>query len=533
MPLSTPNYTPEQKEAAQQLLEIMEAQESLHEFLKQGWTSIEGGVPFISGWHIQAIAEHLEACYRREIKNLLIHIPPRSSKTSLISVAFPAWVWLQDPTQKFMYASYAASLALEHSLKCRRLIESSFYQSRWGHLYQLASDQNAKSYFENTAGGYRISTSVGASATGRGGNILVCDDPNNAKDGESELKRDGTNSWWSQVWSTRLNDPKQDVKIVVQQRLHQQDVSGYVMSGDDSNEWVRLILPMEFEGSRRARTIILPSTKGKVWQDPRKEEGDLLCPDRFSMKEVKRYKADLGSYGYAGQYQQRPAPEEGGIIKKHWFRWWKQSAPPPCKHIIQSWDTALEANDKNAYSACTTWGVFEHNGAMNVILLSSWRGKVEYPDLRTRAQRLYKDYRDMGDEELKPDGRHVPDTVLIEAKVSGISLVQEMMRAGVNAFRFNPNKYGDKVQRVRLVTHLIEGGRVWMPAKPPEYTKLRSFAEIFIEDAAIFAADGTGTRDLVDTMTQTLIRLKDGGWITHPADEESEPYQPIEKKFYG
>lgn len=508
-----------------------QAEQSLYEFLKQAWFWIEGDTPFIDSWHIAAIAEHLEACYRRQIKNLLIHVPPRSSKTSLISIAFPAWVWLHSPPEKFMYASYAAVLALEHSLKCRRLIESPWYQERWGNLVRLAADQNAKGFFENTAGGYRISTSVGSAATGRGGNILVCDDPNNAKDGESEVKREGTNLWWDQVWSTRLNDPKNDVKIVVQQRLHERDISGHIMTNDAENEWVKLILPMEFEIARRSKTVILPSTQGAIWQDPRTKEGELLCPLRFGEKEIRTYKKDLGTYGYSGQYQQRPSPPTGGIIKKAWFQWWKQDRPPVIKHVIQSWDTALETKDTNSYSACTTWGVFEHQGAQNIILLSLWRERVEYPDLRAMAQRLYRDYRDNGKNDLKPDGRHVPDVVLVEAKVSGISLIQDLTRAGISAFRFDPNKYGDKVQRVRLITHLIEGGRVWLPSCPPEYTRLRPFAEVFLEEVTAFRPT-IESRDLVDTMTQVLLRLTAGGWLRHPADEESATVEAPSGPFY-
>lgn len=166
--------TPEELVKAKNYLSVLEAQSSLYDFLKQAWPIIEGKTPFIDGWHIQAISEHLEACYKREIKNLLINIPPRTGKTGLISVAFPAWVWIHNPEEKFMYASYASSLTIEHSLKCRRLIESDWYQRNWGNLYQLSKDQNAKSFYDNNKTGYRIATSVGGTSTGKGGSILVC-----------------------------------------------------------------------------------------------------------------------------------------------------------------------------------------------------------------------------------------------------------------------------------------------------------------------------------------------------------------------
>lgn len=512
-------------------LNVLEAETSLYSFLKQAWPIIEGKTPFIDGWHIQAIAEHLEACYKRQIKNLLINVPPRSSKSSLISVAFPAFVWIHNPEEKFMYASYANSLTIEHSRKCRHLIESDWYQKNWGHLYQLSKDQNAKSYFENNNTGYRIATSVAAASTGRGASILLVDDGNSAGEGASEVKREGANNWWDQVWSTRLNNPKNDIRIVVQQRIHEKDISGHIMANDDANEWVKLILPMEFEEKRRSRTIVLPSTNGQIWEDPRVTEGQLLCAERFSEKEINKYKKELQSYGYAGQYQQRPAPEEGGIIKKPWFCWWKDSTPPQIEFVIQSWDTALTVKKNSAYHACTTWGVFyDHNYIENVILLSMWRDRIEYPELRERIKRLYHDYRDTEKEKnLSFKGRPI-DMCLIEAKASGGPLIQDLASAGIRAIPFVPDKYGDKTARVRLITPLIEGGRVWLPAKPPTYDRLLPFADLFIESVACFP--NAESRDLVDTMTQALLKLKYGQFLRHPKDERVSPPSYKEIKVY-
>ncbi len=509
-------------------LNIAKAEFSLYEFVKQAWPIMEGKTPFIDSWHIGAIAEHLEACANREIRNLLINIPPRTSKSSLISVAFPAWVWIHNHEEKFMYASYATSLATEHSLKCKRLVESDWYQERWRHLFQLAKDQKAKSFFENNKNGYRISTSVGAASTGRGASILICDDPNSAGEGASDVKRDGTNSWWDQVWSTRLNNPKKDVKIVVQQRIHEQDISGHILDNDTDKEWIKLILPMEFEEKRRSCTIVLPSTNGQIWCDPRIKEGELLSSDRFAIKEINQYKQDLGSYGYAGQYQQRPSPEEGGIIKKPWFQWWKDTTPPDIEFVLQSWDTALTAKDMSAYSACTTWGIFyDENYIENAILLSMWRDRIEYPELRERVKRLYFDYRDTG-KERNPifKGRPV-DMCLIEAKASGDPLIQDLAAAGIRAMPFVPNKYGDKIARVRLITPLIEGGRVWIPARPPSYERLLPFADTFLESVATFP--NSDSRDLVDTMAQALLKLKEGKFLLNPRDDR--PTAPSHKEI--
>lgn len=504
--------------AAQELLSRKKAEESFYEFVKQAWPYAVGNKPFIDGWHIGAICEHLEAVNRREIKNLLINIPPRCGKSNIVSVLWPAFSWIHEPIEQFLFASYAERLSSRDSRNCRLLIESNWYQARWGHLYNLVEKNKLK--FDNNLKGYRIATSVGGSATGEGGSVLVSDDANNAKDGESEAEKESTLDWWDSVWQTRLNNINTGVFVNIQQRLDARDVSGHILSHDECGDWVRLILPMEFEVSRRAKTIILPSTKGKVWQDPRKKEGEILWPGMFGDGGLERLKHNLKSeYRIAGQLQQRPSPASGGIIKKDYFSIWKRQSTPDIEHTIQSWDTALEAGDKNAYSACTTWGIFyDHNNISNLILLSLWRGKVEYPELRQIAKSLYRDYRDDGNVEISIDGNHVPDVVLVEAKVSGISLIQDLQRAGISAFRFDPNKYGDKIQRVRLITHLLEAGRVWLPAKPPDFTQLRPFADLFCEECMVFP--NGESRDLVDTMTQCLLRLNASGWLSHPSDDD-------------
>ena len=498
----------------------MTAQLSLYEFLKQGWPYIEGDKEFTDGWHIQAICEHLEAVANRQIKNLLINLPPRCSKSSLVAIAFPAWVWLNNPSEQFLYASYALSLSLRDSAKCRRLIRSPWYQSNWGSLFHLEGDQNTKGRFDNNKRGYRIATSVGGSTTGEGGSFLIADDPNNSLEAISSTKRETTLDWYTQVWSTRLNDKKNDCRVIVQQRIHESDISGYVLDNDELKEWTKLILPMEYESKRKAKTIVLPSTHGEIWEDPRCREGQLLWPERIGPKELQSLKNALGSeYIISGQLQQRPAPEEGGIIKKHWFKWWKDTNPPEIEFVLQSWDTALTAKEMSSYSACTTWGVFyDEHDIENLILLSVWRDRIEYPELRQMAQRLYRDYRDTGKTKNPAfTGRRV-DLCLIEAKASGDPLIQDLLRAGIRATPFNPSQRGEKIQRIKTVTHYIEGGIVWVPAKGPKYDKLLPYADMFVESAASFP--NSDSRDLVDTMGQALMKLREGRFISHPRDEK-------------
>lgn len=513
--------------------EKLKAELSLYEFLKQSWHIIGGDTSFDDTWHLKAIAEHLEACVTRDIKRLIINVPPRTGKTTLLSIVFPIWVWIHHPTEKFMYASYATTLSIEHSNKCRRLFESNWFQERWGDRLQLAKDQNVKSYFENNWGGYRIATSVGATATGFGGSILILDDPNNMKYIYSQVIRTETNRWDSEVWSSRLNNPINDVKIIIQQRGHMADITGNTIDKDTKHAWVHLNLPNEYEIGRKCKTTILPSTNGKVWEDPRTLQYELLCPNRISSEVTQGLKTLLGTYGYAAQYQQQPVPEGGGIIKREWFKWWKQAMLPKMEFVVQSWDTAFSASKDSAYSACTTWGIFyDQYGVENVMLLSLWKDHLDYPELREMAKRLYRDYRDTGKEpDLKlKGGKHI-DLVMVEAKATGTPLIQDLYKAGISCQPFNPTGKGDKVNRVYFIAPLIEGGRVWLPTDAPTHTTLSTFAEQFLNEAALFPA--LECNDLVDTMSQALTRFKEGGLLNNPKDFIMPKNPTPPRKFYG
>lgn len=205
------------------------ASASLYEFVRQAWHVVEPGIPFIPSWHIEQICEHLEAVSAGDIRRLLINIPPRHSKSTIVSVMWPMWEWLTTPEQKFLCASYSGTLSIRDNLKARRLVQSPWFQSRWGHLFALAGDQNAKQRFENDKTGYRIATSVGGTATGEGGSRLILDDPHSAQEAQSDTLRESTLEWFDMVWSTRLNNPKTDSMVVVMQRLHEQDVSGHIL----------------------------------------------------------------------------------------------------------------------------------------------------------------------------------------------------------------------------------------------------------------------------------------------------------------
>jgi hypothetical protein len=285
---------------------------SLQEFVRQAWIIVEPSTPFVPGFHIDAIIKHIEAVTREQIRNLLINVPPRHMKSLLVSVFWPAWEWIAHPEHRWLYGSYAASLSIRDSVKFRRLIESPWYQSRWGDRFDLSSDQNTKVRVDNSRSGYRIATSVGGSATGEGGDRIVCDDPHNVQEVESDTVRKGTLDWFDIVMSTRVNDPKTSATVVVMQRCHQQDLSGHLL---EQGGWEHLCLPAEYEGPTRATSI--------GFSDPRTAIGELLWNERFGPQEIADLKRKLGSYAAAGQLQQRPSPLGGGIFKRHWWRYWQ------------------------------------------------------------------------------------------------------------------------------------------------------------------------------------------------------------------
>jgi hypothetical protein len=288
------------------------AERNLRDFVRLAWHVVEPSTSFMDGWHIDAITDHLQAITRGEIRNLLINVPPRHMKSLLVSVFWPCWEWLRCPQRRWLFSSYAASLSIRDSVKCRRLIESPWYQANWGDRFALTGDQNAKARFENDRTGYRLSTSVGGAATGEGGDRIICDDPHNVHEAESDAVRKATLDWWDVVMSTRLNNPKTAAKVIVMQRCHQLDLSGHLL---EQGGWEHLCLPAEHEGT------VFESSIG--WTDPREQVGELLWPERFGIPEIADLKRSLGSYAAAGQLQQRPSPAEGGILKRHWWRYWE------------------------------------------------------------------------------------------------------------------------------------------------------------------------------------------------------------------
>lgn len=289
-------------------IEAEQCSRSLGRFMRDAWHVVEPDTPLIGGWHLDAIVEHLEAVARSEIRNLVINVPPGTTKSLTAAVFWPAWVWTWSPSYRWLFAAYAEKLSIRDSGKCRKVVRSEWYQVRWPLAMSIAQD--TKTRFENERTGYRIATSVGGVGTGEKGDAIVVDDPHNVLEAESTAKREEVLMWWDEVMSTRLNDPKTGVKVIVMQRVHERDLSAHVL---EQGGYDHLMLPMEYDPKRSCVTSL-------GFEDPRLDAGELLCPERFPDEVLDDLKIRLGPYGTAGQLQQTPAPRSGGMFDRDWFK---------------------------------------------------------------------------------------------------------------------------------------------------------------------------------------------------------------------
>tara|TARA_R110000824_G_scaffold76636_1_gene194050 strand:- start:2081 stop:3361 length:1281 start_codon:yes stop_codon:yes gene_type:complete len=425
-------------------------------------------------------------------------------KSITASVALPAWTWTHKPDKRFLFASYANSLSIRDSVKCRRLLDSPWYKTHFGESFEMTSDQNQKQRFDNDKTGYRIATSVDGALTGEGGDIIVIDDPHNVREAESSTVREGVLEWWDQAMQTRLNDPKTGAFVLIMQRVHEKDLTGHILSNDHDNEWEHLCLPARYEPDHPS---IIDQTTSNI--DPRTERGELLWPERVDENTLSSLEKSLGEYASAGQLQQRPMPRGGTILKSAWWQPWEKEELPECSYVLQSWDTAYSTKEKSSYSARTTWAVFMKDNAWNAIVIDCWYDRVSYPDLRREAQDAYEAYQ--------------PDAVLIEKKASGQSLIQDLRMAGVPVLEYSPDR--DKESRAHASSALLEDGRIWFPSN-------KKWAKDLISICAAFPAGEND--DIVDTCTQAWLRLRKGWFLNHSEDwdEDSEP-QKERKVMYG
>ena len=381
-------------------------------------------------WHIHAISEALEEVVNGNIKRLIINMPPRYLKSFCVSVSFPAWILGKWPNKRIVVASYSEKLAIKHSMDSRLIVQSNWFKNLFPNCI-LSKNQNEKYKFSTTMNGYRFTTSVGGTLTGEGGDILIIDDPHNPQQVLSNKYREKTLNWYSNTFSSRLDDKKNGAIIIVMQRLHPNDLTGYLLE-KDKNGWFHLNLPVYFENYTKIRIgkfekIIMP--------------GEYLFSERESKCEIEKIKMDMGSYFFNAQYLQKPMLDSNGIFKKEWLH--KYQNDYNYNNIYLSFDTAIKTGIKNDPTVCTIWGEYENK----YYLIDTFRKWLEYPELKNETIKLINKWR--------------PNAVLIEDKASGQSLIQDLRKElKINIIAIKAIK--DKITRFASVTPMFESRRVFI-----------------------------------------------------------------------
>ena len=451
----------------------LEKQESCREnfldFVKTMWPD------FISGRHHRIIAEKLERVARGELKRLIINMAPRHTKSEFASFLFPAWMMGKNPSMKIIQATHTTELAVNFGRKTKNLIDSDEFKTVFPEV-KLAADSKASGRWDTSRGGMYYAVGVGSNLAGRGGDLVIIDDPHSEQTAMSS-------SGFDDAWDWYTGGPRQRLQpggsiVLVQTRWSEKDMTGQLlraMAKDDlADQWEVVELPAIFD------------------------DGTSCWPEFWSLEDLTAVRASIPPSKWNAQYQQRPTGEENAIIKREWWNMWEKKEVPQLEYVIQSYDTAFSKRESADYSAITTWGVFypnEGGSGPNLILLDSKKGRWEFPELKSIALEEYQFWD--------------PDTVIVEAKASGMPLTHELRNMGIPVVNFTPSRGNDKVTRVHSVSPLFEAGMVWAPDT--------TFAEELIEEVAAFP---NGEHDdLVDSMTQALMRYRQGNFVQLPTDD--------------
>jgi len=450
------------------------------EFVKHMWPE------FIEGYHHKIIAEKFNKLATGEIKRLIVNMPPRHSKSEFASNYLPAWMIGRNPKLKIIQTTHTAELAVRFGRKAKNLIDSPEYQEVF--KTKLQEDSKAAGRWETEGGGEYFAAGVGGAITGRGADLLIIDDPHKEQDAMSKEGFDKAYEWYTSGPRQRLQ-PGGSI-VVVMTRWSTKDLTGCLLHGQKEvkgDQWELVEFP-----------AIMPSGL-PVW------------PEYWKLDELEKVEATLPIAKWNAQWMQAPTAEEGALIKREWWQDWPHENPPQTEFIIQSYDTAFLKKETADYSAITTWGMFrDDENQMHVILLDAEKDRFEFPELRRVAHESYLFWR--------------PQMVLIEAKASGIPLTHELSRMGIPVVNYTPSKGNDKHVRVNTVAPFFESGRVWAPMH-------KQYAQEVIEECAAFP---NGSHDdYVDSMTQAIMRFRQGGFLLHPEDEQEEirPREP--KVYYG
>jgi predicted phage terminase large subunit-like protein len=449
-------------------------------FVKHVWPD------FIEGSHHKRIAEKFNKLADGKIKRLIINMPPRHTKSEFGSYLLPAWMVGRNPKLKIIQSTNTTELSVRFGRKAKGLMDSAEYKQVF--KTRLNPDSQAAGKWETEQGGEYYAAGVGSAITGRGADLLIIDDPHSEQDAMNAQALDRTYEWYTSGPRQRLQ-PGGSI-IVIMTRWNEKDLTGRLLSAQKevkADQWEIVEFP-----------AIMPSGK-PVW------------PEYWKLQDLESVRASIPLAKWNAQYMQNPTSEEGALIKREWWKDWEDEELPPLEHVIQSYDTAFMKKETADYSAITTWGVFRpsEDDPPNLILVDSLKGRYEFPELRRLALEQY--------------GYWNPETVIVESKASGLPLTYELRKMGIPVINFTPSKGNDKHTRVNAVSPMFESGLIWAP-------KEMEFAQEVIEECAAFPYGDHD--DLVDSMTQAVMRFRQGGLIQHPEDYKEEPIPPKQRTYY-
>jgi predicted phage terminase large subunit-like protein len=463
------------------------AQTRFMAFVRQMWPA------FISGKHHEIMAEAFERVASGECKRLIINMPPRHTKSEFASWLLPSWFLGKFPHKKVIQTSNTAELAVGFGRKVRNLVDSQVYRDVFPGV-SLQSDSKAAGRWNTNKGGDYFAIGVEGTVTGKGADILIIDDPHSEQDA---TMAETNPEIYDKVYSWYTSGPRQRLQpgasvIIVMTRWAKRDLTGQVIKAATQRggeEWEVIEFPAIFDDERP------------------------LWPEFWSLDELLALKDELPVAKWQAQYMQQPTSEVSAIVKREWWRLWDEDRPPKCTFKIQSWDTAFLKTERSDYSACTTWGVFYLEDATgkeqaNIILLNAFKERMEFPELKQVAFKHYKEWN--------------PDALIVEAKATGAPLIFELRAMGIPVQEFVPSRGNDKIARLNAVADIFASGKVWVPGN--------RWAEELVEEVASFPSGEHD--DLVDSMTQALLRFRRGGFIPLQSDEP-EPRREFRRRVQG
>jgi hypothetical protein len=429
-------------------------QENFLDFVKAMWPE------FIAGRHHHIIAEKLERVARGELKRLIINMAPRHTKSEFASYLFPAWMMGRNSKMKIIQATHTTELAVNFGRKTKNLLDSDEYKEVFPQV-KLSADSKASGRWDTAAGGMYYAVGVGSNLAGRGADLCIIDDPHSEQTAMSANGFEYAYDWYTGGPRQRLQPG--GAIVLVQTRWSEKDLTGQLLRAQAkdplADQWEVVELPAIFD------------------------DGTPCWPEFWSIEDLTAVRASIPPSKWNAQYQQNPTGEENAIIKREWWKRWEKESIPQLQYVIQSYDTAFSKRETSDYSAITTWGVFypQEGGPPNLILLDSKKGRWDFPELKAIAFEEYKYWE--------------PDTVIVEAKASGMPLTHELRQVGIPVVNFTPSRGNDKVSRVHAISPLLEAGMVWAPDPNGEHD------------------------DLVDSMTQALMRYRQGNFVQLPTDD--------------